>query len=362
MVIIKSMKIKRRVVLAGFLAILSVTMVAFFVGKYKNQMAKNVSAPTALARDEEKAVLLYKNNSYEQGGLIEIASTDAPVIKIGSVGISGSATITTYQATYDDLLKYLIHNDEYEQKNKFVDVSRLSQISQTNSQVDSDSDSSVPLSIGDNGIWFVQANLNGVMGEAFIVRTDVGAIASEGDNEIIIWNQNFKTKKSITGASVAVYNLNGGVKQIETTTSDNEGIAKVKATQDADIAIVESDGNKAVLPLNYKYLNISNYASYQKKSLDNEYFVFTDRPLYRPGDKIKFKAIIRQEDDAVFTLATGKVNAKIIKGYDDSSVIAQQNFTISDKGAINGEFDLYSKIHYTLIIKSKDSEGGVIIP
>jgi len=357
---IKSMKIKKRVVLAGFLAILSVTMIAFFVGKYKNQVVKNASAPTALARDEEKTVLLYKNNSYEQGGLIEIASTDAPVIKIGSVGVSGNATITTYQATYDDLLKYLIHNDKYEQKNKTVDVSKLSQISQTTLQVNSDNDSSMPLSIGDNGIWFVQANLNGVMGEAFIIRTDVGAIASEGDNEIIIWNQNFKTKKSIPNASVAVYNLNGGVKQLESTTSDTEGIAKVKATQDADIALVESDGNKAVLPLNYKYLNISNYASYQKKSLDNEYFVFTDRPLYRPGDKVKFKAIIRQEDDAVFTLAEGKVNAKIIKGYDDSSVIAQQNFTISGKGAINGEFDLPANAeagNYTLVVKSKDSEG-----
>ena len=353
-------KSKGKIIIAGLLAILSIAAITFSIGKYRNQITKNVSTPTALARDEQKALLLYKNNSYEQGGLIEIASTDAPVIKIDSIGISGNAVITTYRATYDDLLKYLIHNDEYKQKNKSVEVNKLSQVSQTNLQVDSNNDSSIPLSIDNNGIWFVQANLDGVVGEAFIIRTDVGAIASEGDNEIIIWNQNFKTKKLISSAFVTVYNLNGGVKKIETAISDNEGIAKVKATQDADIAIIESNGNKAVLPLNYKYLNVSNYSSYQKKTLDNEYYVFTDRPLYRPGDNVKFKAIIRQEDDAVFTLAKGKVNAKIIKGYDESSVISQQNFTISDKGTIDGEFSLPSDIKagtYSLVIKSQDDEG-----
>jgi uncharacterized protein YfaS (alpha-2-macroglobulin family) len=354
------MKIKKKVALAGFLALFAVASIAFFIGKHRNEIAKNVATPSALARDEEKAVFLYKNNSYEQGGLIEIASTDQPVIKIGSVGVSGGATVTTYQATYDDLLNYLIHNDKYEQKNKSIDINKLSQVSQTVFQVNSENDSAMPLSVGENGVWFVRADLNGVVGEAFIIRTDVGAIASEGDNQIVIWNQNFKTKRLIAGASVAVYNLNGGIKQIETTTSDNEGIAKVKATQDADIAIVESDGNKTILPLNYKYLDNSNYTSFQKKSLDNEYFVFTDRPLYRPGDNVKFKAIIRQEDDAVFAIASGKVNAKIIKGYDESSVIAQQNFTISEKGTINGEFNLPADAtvgSYSLVVKSQDSDG-----
>lgn len=352
------MKFKKRLIPTIFLAILSVVVIAFFIER--DQISKNTSAPFALAREEERAVFLYKNNSYEQGGLIEIASTDAPLIKVGSVGISGNATITTYQATYDDLLNYLIHNDEYEQKNKFIEVNRLTQISQTMLQVDSENDSSLPLSIGENGIWLVRVDLDGITGEAFIIRTDVGAIASEGDNEIIIWNQSFKTKKLIPGASVTVYNLNGDVEEIENTIADSDGIAKVKATQDADIAIVENDGNKAVLPLNYKYLNISNYASYQQKSLDNEYFVFTDRPLYRPGDKVKFKAIIRQEDDAVFTLASGKVNAKIIKGYDESSVVAQQNFTITEKGTIDGEFVLPANAEaggYSLVVKSKDEEG-----
>jgi uncharacterized protein YfaS (alpha-2-macroglobulin family) len=354
------MKIKKKFELVGFLLVMVFVSVAFFVSKYKNEAVKNITTPMAIAKSGEKAVFLYKNNSYEQGGLVEIASTDEPVVKIGSVGISGSATVATYQANYDDLMNYLIHNDKYEQKNKSIDVSKLSLVSQTTFQINADNDSALPLSIGENGIWFVRANLNGIIGEAFIIRTDVGAIASEGDNQIIIWSQNFKTKKFIAGASVAVYNLNGSVKQIETTSSDGEGIAKVKATQDADIAIIESDGNKTILPLNYKYLNNSNYTAFDKKSLNNQYYVFTDRPLYRPGDVVKFKAIIRQEDDAVFTLAQGKVMAEIIKGYDDSSVIAQQNFTISDKGTINGEFNLPADAtagSYSLVVKSKDSEG-----
>ncbi|HEX8974447.1 MAG TPA: alpha-2-macroglobulin family protein [Patescibacteria group bacterium] len=355
------MTAKSKVILVGFLAILSVVMVAFFVAKHKNQIARNISTPTALAKDEEKAVFLYKTNNYEQGGLIEIASTDAPTIRIGSVGISGSATVTTYQATYDDLMNYLVHNDKYEQKNTSVDVTKLTQVSQTTYQVSADNDSNLPLSVGDNGIWFVQANLNGTIGQAFVIRTDVGSIASEGENQIIIWNQSFRTKKLISGASVTVYNLTNGIKQIETETSDNEGIAKVKATQDADIAVVESNGNKSILPLNYKYLNNSNYTAFDKKNLNNQYYVFTDRPLYRPGDVVKFKAIIRQEDDAVFTLAQGKVMAEIIKGYDDSSKIASQNFTISDKGTIDGQFTLPADVspdNYTLVVKSKDGDNN----
>lgn len=347
------MKNKKKKFAPFLLAMLFFAAIMGGVGVFLSK--KNVAA-----EDDPKAVYLFKKSSYERGGVIEIAATDAPVIKIGSVNTSGLAKVTTYEANYDALLQYLIHNDDYDQKNKNVDLGQFQQISQTQMQVNADDDSTLPLSIGENGIWLVRAELNGVVGNAFVIRSEVGSIASEGDNEIIIWNQNFKTRKLIPDAKVTVYDLNGKVSAIETVTADAQGVAKVQSKDKADVAIIESNGNKALLPLNYKYLNSGNYVSFGEKELDDKYFIFTDRPLYRPGDTVKFKSIIRQDDDAVYKITEGKVIAKVIKGWDEEDVVAQQTLSISREGTVNGEFILPANLEaqtYTLVIQSKEDES-----
>ena len=64
---------------------------------------------------------------------------------------------------------------------------------------------------------------------------------------------------------------------------------------------------------------------FKSKELNSRYFVFTDRPLYRPGDEIFFKAILREEDDVRYSIPDGKALVEVYTGWGDQKVTIFEN-------------------------------------
>jgi len=81
------------------------------------------------------------------------------------------------------------------------------------------------------------------------------------------------------------------------------------------------------LPVNY---NVSDYAGY----------FFTDRPIYRPGQMVYFKGVIREDDDAHYTLPdeTRKVRVSISDA--EGKTIHSEDLELSDMGTVDGEIEL----------------------
>jgi len=170
-------------------------------------------------------------------------------------------------------------------------------------------------------------------------------LTKEGDNEFIFWGQDFKTKKSVTDGNIKILNLQDGLRELQTVSFNAEGIAKGTINADADIALVQRNDDRAIVPINLKYLNTDYlYGRFLPKGRLTRYFIFTDRPLYRPGDTVYFKAVLRDDDDARYTIPEGEALVKIYSGYyyGGSSIqpIFERNFQISADGTINGQYQL----------------------
>lgn len=280
---------------------------------------------------------------YSGGGMIALASTDEPAVNVGGYDISGFVEVSIYETNEQALLDYLTHDKEGKQTKKNPDINKFRYITKVNHQITSSGGdgSKLLLPVGESGIYFLRIKQGSISEDSFIIRSNIGTVVKEGDNEYIFWGQNFKTQRSITEGSLSLYNLQDNLKEVGTASFSNEGIARANLTADADIALVRNAGDKAVIPINLRYLNTSyNYKSFEPKIRQTKYFIFTDRPLYRPGDTIYFKSILRDDDDARYTIPSGQALVKVYDGYGEESLIFERNYGISSEGTVSGEYKL----------------------
>ena len=87
------------------------------------------------------------------------------------------------------------------------------------------------------------------------------------------------------------------------------------------------------------------------------FFTYTDRPIYRPGDTVRFKSIIRRTVNGDFgPPPRGSAEVELKDG--DDSLIEKKSLVLSSHGAISGDFRINSEAkpgYFTLVIKS---QGG----
>ncbi|RPJ49362.1 MAG: hypothetical protein EHM21_07125, partial [Chloroflexi bacterium] len=67
-------------------------------------------------------------------------------------------------------------------------------------------------------------------------------------------------------------------------------------------------------------------------------YVYTDRPIYRPGQPVYFKGILRKDDDLHYTLPDTRQVEVIIRSYDEE--VSNQILPVSDWGTFNASFTL----------------------
>ena len=322
----------------------------------QNQVQSPTGSGVLSARNQPPQIYIYGGSQgYSSGGMITLASTEEPAVMIGGYNLSGDVEVIMYEANESALLDYLTHDKDGKQTRKNPDVNKFKYVTTVKQPVnDSYQGSKIPLPFGETGIWYLKVKIGSVNVDTFAVRSNIGVLAKGGDDEFIFWGQNFKTKRSVTDGVIKILNLQDSRKELQTVSFNAEGIAKADLNTEADIALVSQNDDRAVIPINLKYLNTGySYRQFQSEGRSTRYFIFTDRPLYKPGDTVNFKAVLRDDDDARYTIPGGSVLVKIYAGYDDKNPVLEKSYPISPDGAISGQYELpaTTKVgYYTLSV------------
>lgn len=293
-------------------------------------------------------------NAFGTGGVISMSSDDEPLLGLTAYNVQGTATINTYLADRDSMLNYLLYNEERMQINKQVNKDNFQLLETSSYEIRSNNETNqIPLPIDGRGIWYVTIEIGGFTIDGFIIRSDVGLVAKEGDGEFIFWAQKFKDGFSASQGEIKLYNLKSQSRVLNSLTLGTNGIAKAALSKDADIAIYANGEDVSLLPLNLQYLNVgSSYHPFAPSSDLSRYFIFTDRPIYQPGQEVNFKAIIRSDDDARYSIPSGQAKVTITTGNNETKF--EQSYPISGDGSINGTYQLSeddSVGYYTLSIE-----------
>ncbi len=143
----------------------------------------------------------------------------------------------------------------------------------------------------------------------------------------------------VVGAKVSV--LDENLKTITTGTAAAEGLAVFDqaAISDAQFFLAEVDGAPTLQPVALSDQFSSGYISARPPPALRA-FTFTDRPLYRPGQEVSFKGLVREEKNGVLQVAAGQtVSWSIEPAYGGGGeVLAKGETKVDAEGGWNGKW------------------------
>ncbi len=194
--------------------------------------------------------------------------------------------------------------------------------------------------------------------------TDSTLAAKQSSEELLVWATDMVSGQPIEGMAIQIIN-NQKDETLEAVTDEN-GLVRISTgkdperayeyniygRKDGDVAFVNTSWSEGVSPWYY--------------NIDFDFFppthfmyMYTDRPIYRPGHEVFFKGILRTDNDAKFSLPKiGKVDVVI---YDaQGNEILNEEKELSENGTFEGKLQLGENISigtYDIVATLPDVDG-----
>jgi hypothetical protein len=173
-----------------------------------------------------------------------------------------------------------------------------------------------------------------------------------GSQEVLAWLTDLQSGQPVPNVPVRFIDPNG---QPQTGQTDDEGVATFNYEIPPDSYIPtlfvfagdpdQADDNFAVggtgwgagiAPFDFEYLFDAGNYQYTRPYAG---YVYTDRRLYQPGQTIYFKGVVRNDNDAQYTVPTGE-KFKVIIYNALYREIFNQELPVNDMGSFNGSLTL----------------------
>lgn len=174
--------------------------------------------------------------------------------------------------------------------------------------------------------------------QSFIQLTDIGLCWKINKKEALVYAFSSQTGQPLPNVTLQVFN--DDAQKAESTTTDANGLAKLprseaarhlRATLGSDCYIIPFDNTLDTVALWRFPVDVEwNHLEGWKRTV----MMFTDRDLYRPGETVQLKGIVRQFLDNQIELTPGK-SAQLTITDSASRVLYDEEVTLSK----NGTFD-----------------------
>ncbi|MDY0083786.1 MAG: MG2 domain-containing protein, partial [Ignavibacteriaceae bacterium] len=172
--------------------------------------------------------------------------------------------------------------------------------------------------------------------------SNLGIIAKQVSNEIIVFVNQINTTESVSGANVKIISRNN--QKIFEGTTDKDGSIKCKLTDESvkgfepALVVVEKDDDYNFLDFKDTRVNTSRFdvGGLSTPQTDYKIFLYGPRNLYRPGDDVNISGILR--NDKVEVIKNYPLIIKIINP--SGKVFDEFKKDIDEQGAFDLKFNL----------------------
>lgn len=209
------------------------------------------------------------------------------------------------------------------------------------------------------GVYLIEATDGTYKAYTVAIVTSIALVERSSGSQVSLYVADRKTGAPVEKADVALWS--GGTLQSSGTTGV-DGLAlltmKVRgAAQGAEpenIWVLARHGDDAALVTPWSY-GFSGETGSQMKA-----YVYTDRPVYRPGHTVHIKAIIRKEKDDALDLPDEKTVKLTVNDPDGKAVMAQ-DVPVSAHGTATADLILATDAalgYYSLGVVGSGQSGG----
>ena len=246
--------------------------------------------------------------------------------------VSGKESAYSYSPPGDDLVNYWAHEN----------YGSMNETSLVGLQLKTNTGDALP-----QGFYFLTLgawqNDTYIDYNRLVVVADSNISLKTSPTEALAWLTDLESGAPISGNSVTFYE--GNFQTLATGVTDANGLAHVnlpvsEAIYDARFALVDGGQHFAVASSEWG----SGVSPYDFGIWGNYYtipnqpttYVYTDRPLYRPGHPVSFKGIVRLNDDLAYSLPHQNSVTVEIFNY-DYELIYEKDLPLSGFGTFSGE-------------------------
>jgi uncharacterized protein YfaS (alpha-2-macroglobulin family) len=176
----------------------------------------------------------------------------------------------------------------------------------------------------------------------YISLSDLGLIAKEGQDKIYVFTNSIKSAEPVNAVNVSVYSTNNQL--IGTGATDKDGVATIAYSKKdfsgfkPAMIIAKTADDFNYLPFSNTRVNTSRFDVAGKRSNPSGFdaFVYAERDVYRPGEKINFSVIVRDAQwknpgDVPLKMKFLMPNGKELKSFRKS---------LNEEGSVEGSIDI----------------------
>ena len=271
-----------------------------------------------------------------------------------SVRLIGDYTkpnIKVYKASVSDLLNDLtyslnqekVYSAGYKQgefKNPVIDISKLTLVKEYQEVT---SDGQIEFT-GPTGLYLFQSfNDDAPVNTTWVTLNDSGIHFRQDDQDFYLAPQDLTTGSPQTGFTANLYTLNDSVQKLDSLSLD--GIAKyhLEYPKRIDLVTVEKGSDVIIIPVGLPD-SLAQISVDRNMRTEDKVFLYTDRPIYRKGDKVQFRGLVRADNDANYSASPSKTVHVYLNAYDEAASVSRKivdlNLPIGPGGKFSGEFQL----------------------
>src|ERR1039457_3181443 len=211
----------------------------------------------------------------------------------------------------------------------------------------------VEVPVKDKGVYLVEAVNKDLRAYTVMMVSDIVSITKAGRGRISGFIADRATGQPIAGAEVFSITRHGA-SQVGTTNAD--GMAEFKtpaSTQEEDIRVMARKGPDVA---------VSSFSGYVFAAAQDRLtgLIYTDRPVYRPGHTVHFKAILRLKAAVGYEIPSAQ-NVRIAVNDVEGKPIYQKTLTTTANGTVADELTLGASASlgdYTIELHSGESTAN----
>lgn len=209
----------------------------------------------------------------------------------------GDLAVHIRQASTEDVTTYFKSPDHFTYLYEVTNTMNYGPVDDIESRITTDGNagSFITLPPMKPGLYYVTLTNQFGKDDLFINVSSHVNQAFKSRDQTHVWVSDMNGK-SIPGIETTLYNLKKNVQKLASNKTNASGVTTFK--DNADLLITKKDSEQAIT-----YFVSSRYEWFSKFKV----FSYTDRPVYRPGDTVHYKAVIRARDNGVYVPAKDPV-------------------------------------------------------
>jgi len=212
------------------------------------------------------------------------------------------------------------------------------------------------------GIYVIDLQADGVewsrwQGRHVLISTPTHLVMKTSESETLVWATDLETGAPVAGLILSGMNADG--EPIDVDVSDSRGLARFPGTASLDwrgltvsakspFAFSSSEWSDGITPWEFGFSS--------ETPPSGRAYLDSDRPIYRAGQTVFFRALLRDEADARYTVPTiREAHVRIMDA--NWNLVYEQTLALDTFGAISGEHALAADAalgDYTLSVEVGD--------